>query len=394
MKNILFILVIFIYQTVMADENSSDYQTGNKRSSTVLNDIYQKSDSNFSDIKIFSKSMLMKIEEDKSSKTRGAADAILYKKWSPSVVLIVTDDALGSGAIISTDGKIITNWHVIKNSKSIGIIFKPTQEGKAVTKDDVKIAKVIRVDEIADLALIKIESIPNSITPLKLGSETDIGVGLDVHAIGHPKGQSWSYTKGVISQYRADYSWSTSESSRHKASVIQTQTPINPGNSGGPLILNNGLIVGINSFKSSESEALNFAVSVEEIKKFLSSTKDRIMEKVEKPKCEPKTVFEGRNEKNTADVIQLDTKCSGKINLVFALPDDKQKPLIMFLHTKSEKIPDGMVLSYKRDFKFWELSFWDDNLTEAWPVVGLHKNGEAVPYKLISREEYEKSVSR
>jgi S1-C subfamily serine protease len=394
MKTLLPILIVLICHASIAEEASFNYKTG-KASSTVLSkNIHAQPLSNFSNIEIFSKSKSIKIEEDETPKTRGAADAILYKKWSPSVVLIVTDDALGSGAIISNDGRIITNWHVIKNSQSVGVIFKPAQEGKTVTKDDVKIAKVIRVDEISDLALIKIDSIPASITPLKLGSETDIGVGLDVHAIGHPKGQSWSYTKGVISQYRADYSWSTSESSNHKASVIQTQTPINPGNSGGPLILNNGLIVGINSFKSSESEALNFAVSVEEIKKLLSSSKDRIIAKVEKPKCEPKTVFEGRNEKNTADIVQLDTKCLGKINLVFALPDDKQKPLIMFLHTKNEKIPDGMVLSYKRDFKFWELSFWDDNLTEAWPVVGLHKNGEAVPYKLISRDEYEKSLSR
>jgi S1-C subfamily serine protease len=394
MKNFILLLIIFISPSVLAEVNSSDYLIGQKSSSTALKDIYQKSDSNFSDIKIFSKSKLIKIEDDKFSKTRGAADAILYKKWSPSVVLIVTDDALGSGAVISADGKIITNWHVVKNSQTVGIIFKPIQEGKAVTKDDVKIAKVIRVDEISDLALLKIDSLPASVAPLRLGNETDIGVGLDVHAIGHPKGQSWSYTKGVISQFRSDYSWSTSESTKHKASVIQTQTPINPGNSGGPLILNNGLIVGINSFKSSESEALNFAVSVEEVKKLLNSTKDRFLAKLDKPKCEPKTLFEGRNEKNTADVFQMDTNCSGKINLVFALPDDKQKPLIMFLHTKSEKIPDGMVLSYKRDFKFWDLSFWDENLTEAWPVVGLHKNGEAVPYKLISREEYEKSVSK
>ena len=394
MKILFLILIALICNTLIAEETDLNYKAGKASSTILLKNIYSQSHSNFSNIEIFSKAKLIKIEEDGTPKTRGAADAILYKKWSPSVVLIVTDDALGSGAIISNDGRIITNWHVIKNSQSVGVIFKPAQEGKAVTKDDVKIAKVIRVDEISDLALLKIDSIPASITPLKLGSETDIGVGLDVHAIGHPKGQSWSYTKGVISQYRADYSWSTSESSNHKASVIQTQTPINPGNSGGPLILNNGLIVGINSFKSSESEALNFAVSVEEIKKFLSSSKDRTTEKVKKQKCEPRTVFEGRNEKNTADIVQLDTKCIGRINLVFALPDDKLKPLIMFLHTKSEKIPDGMVLSYKRDFKFWELSFWDENLTEAWPVVGFHKNGEAVPYKLISREEYEKTLPK
>ena len=53
-------------------------------------------------------------------------------------------------------------------------------------------------------------------------------VGADVHAIGHPQGQTWTYTKGLISQVRPDYQWGP-----HKADVIQTQTPINPGNSGG-----------------------------------------------------------------------------------------------------------------------------------------------------------------
>jgi S1-C subfamily serine protease len=394
MKNTFILLLLLISQSAISESIIFDYKFGEKKSAKNLKDLYRNSNSDLSDIKIFSRSKIIKIGNDELPKSRGASDAALYKKYSSSVVLVSTDDGIGSGAVISADGKIITNWHVVGNNKTVGVIFKPTKEGKSVDGEIIKIAKVIRIDEIADLALIKIESMPPNIVPLKLGRETDIGVGLDVHAIGHPRGQAWSYTKGVISQYRTDYSWNTKDKTTHKASVIQTQTPINPGNSGGPLFLGNGSIIGINSFKSSESEALNFAISVEEVKRLLNLSQDRVFAKIDKPKCEPKTVFEGRNEKNNAEVISLDTACKGRIDVAFALPDDKSKPLIMLLYTKSEDKADGMVLSYKRDFKFWELSYWDENLSGTWPVVGLHQNGDSVPYKLISRDEYEKSLTK
>jgi S1-C subfamily serine protease len=394
MKSLIKIFIFLFLGNLYASDFKDEFIAGSKKSKTKLSSQYGEMLKNSVEPQLLLKTLQTEILPDELSKSRGVSDAALYKKWSPSVVLIVTDDGLGSGAVISNDGKIITNLHVVGNNQNVGVIFKPTQEGKEVYREDAKIAKVIRADALTDLAILKIDSIPSNIIPIKLGSETDIGVGLDVHAIGHPKGNAWSYTKGVVSQFRPDYSWSTSVSEKHKASVIQTQTPINPGNSGGPLILSNGLLIGVNSFKSTDSESLNFAVSVEEVKKLLNSSKDKYIAKIDKAKCEPKTIYEGRNEKNNADIVQLDTKCTGKMNLVFAMPDDTSKPLIMFLHSKSERIPNAMVLSYKRDFKFWDLSFWDERLTETWTMVGLHKNGDAAPYKIISRDEYEKSFNK
>jgi len=98
-------------------------------------------------------------------------------------------------------------------------------------------------------ALVEIAQIPAGRTPLQLGDKDAIAIGLDVYAIGHPDGQSWSYTKGIISQYRINYDWDcTGENLLHRGNIIQTQTPINPGNSGGPLLDDGGRIVGVNSF--------------------------------------------------------------------------------------------------------------------------------------------------
>jgi S1-C subfamily serine protease len=77
-----------------------------------------------------------------------------------------------------------------------------------------------------------------------------------------PTGEAWTYTTGVISQYRRAYEWQAEgDPIKHKADIIQTQTPINPGNSGGPLLGDTGNLIGVNSFKAS-GEGLNFAVSV------------------------------------------------------------------------------------------------------------------------------------
>ena len=105
-------------------------------------------------------------------------------------------------------------------------------------------AKVIKTDPKIDLALIQLINPPRSMAHIALGKIPD--VGSDVHAIGHPYGEDWTYTKGYVSQIRNNYDWdyydrdSSDEdpviTSSHNSSVIQTQTPINPGNSGGPLL--------------------------------------------------------------------------------------------------------------------------------------------------------------
>jgi S1-C subfamily serine protease len=98
--------------------------------------------------------------KEEAGGTRSAKDAELYRNISPSVVLIVTNDSLGSGSLISTAGDIITNWHVVKGATSVGIVFKPAIEGRQPRKDDIKAAYVVKFDPIADLALVKAAEAP------------------------------------------------------------------------------------------------------------------------------------------------------------------------------------------------------------------------------------------
>jgi S1-C subfamily serine protease len=151
-----------------------------------------------------------------------------------------------------------------------------------------------------------------------------------VRAIGHPRQNDWSLTKGIISQYRRGYVWTYGSADaatsgdptiKHKANIIQTQTPINPGNSGGPLISDSGTLIGVNTGKG-EGEGLNFAVSAEDVRRFLAEpTKPN----AEAPKsiCELKEMARFRNKENNAAVISYDLNCSGKANAEYVVPDRK-----------------------------------------------------------------------
>ncbi len=105
-------------------------------------------------------------------------------------------------------------------------------------------------------------------------------MGADVHAIGHPQGEAWTYTAGVVSQIRLGYKWLYSDRLRHTADVIQTQTPISGGNSGGPLLSEGGTLIGVNSFADESGQNINFAVGIKDINTFLASSFNR-MTKVE-----------------------------------------------------------------------------------------------------------------
>jgi S1-C subfamily serine protease len=200
-------------------------------------------------------------------KTRGAKNIEVYKKAVAATVLIETDRGLGSGSVIGTRGEVLTNWHVIEGASRITVYFKPEEGGQA-RKDLAFTATPIKVDQVADLALLQIQAPPPGLHPLELGNLKELEVGQDVHAIGHPKGQAWTYTTGTISQIRPDYQWRDA-TLLHQGTVIQTQTPINPGNSGGPLLNDQAELIGVNSFIAAEAEGLNYAVAVDTVRAFL-----------------------------------------------------------------------------------------------------------------------------
>ena len=223
-------------------------------------------------IKQLSKSV--KQIKNQSTKMRGSG-ADIYSSLISSTVLINSSYGFGSGVLISADGFIITNYHVIETNnsynKNLTVQFCPIDYEKNITNQKSYIAKTIKVDPERDLALIKLNTKPDILInkPAKLKfSKNNTRIGMNVHAIGHPNGNHCYYTTGVVSQIKKDHTW-TIDGEKYKATVIQTQTPINPGNSGGPLINDNAEVIGIATFGYLKSQGLNYAVASNEIEDFV-----------------------------------------------------------------------------------------------------------------------------
>ena len=349
--------------------------------------------------KSFSK-LLTNVKADTPTGLRGVKEVQLYKRLSPSVVLVVSESGIGSGSVLNTAGDILTNWHVIDGAKEVGVIFKPQLEGKKISKADVRRAKVVRVDEVSDLALLRVLDPIRNVAPIAFGNmQADVAVGSDVHAIGHPTGESWTYTKGVVSQVRRDYQW-TSESRRaHQATVIQTQTPINPGNSGGPLLTDEGKLVGVNSFKSS-GEGLNFAVSVDEVQRFLGASTNRLAAYVpaqnntqaNATSCpsDPKEIYSGYNKDNTNFVTAYDMDCDNKADFEIRTPRDKSKAVIWAFDQNGDGHPDMLVFDPNRNGVF-DFSLHDVDFDSKWDLVGFHPDGKL---KASRFERYDVYVAR
>jgi S1-C subfamily serine protease len=211
--------------------------------------------------------------------TRGAHGEAIFRSVSPSVVAVVVgsmdkDDkfdpeGLGTGAIVDASGYVITNWHVINGYRGAILFLKPSGNpdlGKATAVG----AKVVYQDATTDLALLKMIDPPKALHALQLGEIGQVQIAEDIHIIGHPHGNFWSYSTGVVSQIRDGYTWSYKDGSNHEAKVLQLQTSINPGNSGGPVVDDAGNILGLVAM-SEEGQNLNYAIATDVIKKFLST---------------------------------------------------------------------------------------------------------------------------
>ena len=330
------------------------------------------------------------------SSARSAKDAQIYRAIAPSVVLVVSKEGLGSGSLVSTSGDVITNWHVVKGYSYVALIFKPALEGKEPTRDDTKLGRVVQYDEVADLALVRASDIPAGKNPIRLGDSSEILVGMDVHAIGHPVGETWTYTTGIISQYRPAYEWQAKDDPiKHKADVIQTQTPINPGNSGGPLLSDSGDLVGVNSFIA-KGEGLNYAVSVDDVKRFLSRSGNRIAQDRAAPQndkeCTAKELSRFRNKENNASIISFDMFCTGKDSAEYVTPDDKTKSVFLRADRNGDGVVDVVFFDFKRSGK-WDLSFWDEKFQGHWTLVGYHDDGTLKPTRFESYAEFQKRVA-
>jgi S1-C subfamily serine protease len=181
----------------------------------------------------------------------------IYRRSAPGVVQITTtsvqevepdpflnpfgfpeqqrQQALGSGFVIDTAGRIVTNYHVVEGAEQIEVSFS--------NRDSVR-ARLIGTDPSTDIALLKVNVDSRALRPLELGSSDRVRVGDSVVAIGNPLGLERSVTAGIVSALhrplQAPNDFTIDD-------VIQTDASINSGNSGGPLIAANGSVIGVNT---------------------------------------------------------------------------------------------------------------------------------------------------
>ena len=180
---------------------------------------------------------------------------------SSSTALLSKQRATGSGVILSPDGYIVTNNHVVRGARRVQVRLPAARQVLAgrhsVLKPEGELldAKVIGVDRETDVAVLKIEG--SDMPHLTLGNSEDLRQGQLVMAFGNPLGLEGSVSMGIVS------SVARQTKPEDPMIYIQTDAPINPGNSGGPLIDADGNVVGLNTFilsQSGGSEGLGFAI--------------------------------------------------------------------------------------------------------------------------------------
>jgi S1-C subfamily serine protease len=218
--------------------------------------------------------------------------AAVYHQVSPGVVTILSvignggaaavlsggSTAQGSGFVISDEGEIATNAHVVTDAEAGGAAAGPIHEAKEVYvqfRDRNQVpADVVGFDPFADVALLKVDPKGLDLHPLELGSTGDVEVGDPVAAIGSPFGQDQSLSTGIVS---ATDRTIDSLTRFQIDGAIQTDASINPGNSGGPLLDAEGRVIGIDqqiNTTSGGNEGVGFAVPIDLAKRSLDQLRD------------------------------------------------------------------------------------------------------------------------
>jgi S1-C subfamily serine protease len=205
----------------------------------------------------------------------GFNPAQVYEDAAPGVVTIrsIFDNgaAEGSGFVLDSDGRIVTNAHVVTED-AIGGGERPEANAVYVEFPDRNVvsAKIVGFDPFGDVALIEVDPAGLSLHPLALGNEHDLVVGQPVAAIGSPFGEQHSLSVGIISA--TDRSVDSLTEFQIEG-AIQTDAAINPGNSGGPLLDANANVIGINQQIQTEtgaSDGVGFAIPISAVKHSLA----------------------------------------------------------------------------------------------------------------------------
>ena len=193
--------------------------------------------------------------------------ANVVEKVAPSVVSIVTSSqttsfyggvqeqsGAGSGIVVSADGYVLTNKHVVEGVNTVDVVMHD-----GTTHKDVK---VLGSDPLNDIAFLKIDGVKD-LAAAELGDSSSVRVGQKVMAIGNSLGQYQNtVTSGIVSGTGRPISAQAGDQVEHLTDLIQTDAAINPGNSGGPLLNHSGQVVGVNTAIVEDAQGIGFAIPI------------------------------------------------------------------------------------------------------------------------------------
>jgi S1-C subfamily serine protease len=221
---------------------------------------------------------------------RGERDAFekeriqVFKDISPSVVNVDTlriqrsgfagaiERALGTGSgfVWDTDGRIVTNFHVVRDTLEVtpagAVSIRPTATVRVTLANrSAWNARLVGVAPDNDVAVLQIDASADRLKPIPVGTSSDLEVGQTCYAIGNPFGQSLTFTHGIVSALDREIQ---SVTDRPITGVIQTDASLNPGNSGGPLLDREGRLIGVNTAITSPSGGnvgIGYAIPVDTV---------------------------------------------------------------------------------------------------------------------------------
>ncbi len=245
---LIFMIIISIFVYTMFIKQTVDYNTLENKISELEADTQSK----LNELTISLLETRESLEESQEELTLLKASAGedfsgIIEDAVKSVVTIRTDVSQGTGFILTDDGYLITNAHVLVGASKVQVI---TYEQEIIN------AQLTGYDGELDLALLKI---PGTYDSISLDDSDNVQVGEKVIAIGNPLGLQFSVSQGIISAIHR-------EGPNGLEIYIQTDAALNPGNSGGPLINKKGKVIGINNFKVGGGESLGFALESNYIK--------------------------------------------------------------------------------------------------------------------------------
>jgi S1-C subfamily serine protease len=333
----------------------------------------------------------------------------LFAERCRSVVLVVAvsgsgkDEKVGTGtgSIVSPQGHVLTAAHVIAGAEQVGVgVFPNCSPG---TKPQPFAVKVVKVDELADLALLRLERLPPEMSVMPLGDLAAVRTGSPVVMIGHPRGLLMSMSQGVVSAIRPNFKWSPQGSHDMEATVIQTDGAINPGNSGGPMMTTSGHLIGVNSFiRGQASAGLNFAVSVDDVRTFFTRSSNRLAPAPAQAaaaggtgqaagggtgtggaggsaggggNCKPRVLKEWKEDGATRRSIDLD--CSGRANGLLVIPDNPgQRAALLWDRNGDNKADVRFFLTRSMQPEYSE---WDDDFDGSYEWGAEHEGGDWEP---------------